>query len=286
MGSFMSRKLEPEALRKEDIEELHRSVKTDDDIETAIKKLLEVMTLQEKLGQLQQISYGDKGVTPSIEALITQGGVGSFLNCYDLATINQIQQIAVDKSRLKIPMLIGRDVIHGYRTIFPIPLAQAASFDTALVEKCARAAAVEASACGIRWTFSPMVDIARDARWGRIAEGAGEDPHLAGQIGGAMVRGYQTKDLKDITAIAACGKHYVGYGATEGGRDYNTTLIPENLLRDIYLTPFRELLNNGCQSYMSAFNDLNGSPTSGNEFTLKQVLRKEWAFDGLVVSDY
>lgn len=178
MGSFMSRKLEPEALRKEDIEELHRSVKTDDDIETAIKKLLEVMTLQEKLGQLQQISYGDKGVTPSIEALITQGGVGSFLNCYDLATINQIQQIAVEKSRLKIPMLIGRDVIHGYRTIFPIPLAQAASFDTALVEKCARAAAVEASACGIRWTFSPMVDIARDPRWGAHCRRSRRGPAL------------------------------------------------------------------------------------------------------------
>lgn len=271
---------------KEDIEELHRSVKTDDDIETAIKKLLEVMTLEEKLGQLQQISYSDKGVTPSMETVITQGQVGSFLNCYDVDTINQIQKISMENSRLKIPLLIGKDVIHGYRSIFPIPLAQASSFDPVLVEKCARAAAVEASSCGIRWTFSPMVDIARDGRWGRIAEGCGEDPYLAGQMGAAMVRGYQTSNLKDITAIAACGKHYVGYGATEGGRDYNTTLIPENTLRDIYLTPFKELLKNDCQSYMSAFNDLNGVPASGNEFTLKQVLRKEWGFNGLVVSDY
>lgn len=161
-----------------------------------------------------------------MEAIVTQGQVGSCLSCHDLDTINQLQKLSMEKSRLKIPILIGRDVIHGYRTVFPIPLAQACSFDTALVEKCARAAAVEASAFGIRWTFSPMVDIARDPRWGRIAEGSGEDPYLTGQMGAAMVRGYQTSDLKDITSLAACGKHYVGYGAAEGGRDYNTTLIP------------------------------------------------------------
>lgn len=197
-----------------------------------------------------------------------------------------MQKIAMEQSRLKIPLIIGKDVIHGFRTVFPIPLAQAASFNPTLVESGSRIAAIECSSMGIKWTFTPMVDIARDPRWGRIAEGFGEDPILASVMGAAAVRGFQSKNMKDITAVAACGKHYVGYGATEGGRDYNTTLIPENTLRDIYLTPFKELCNAGCLSYMSAFNDLNGEPSTANEFTLKQVLRNEWKFDGLVVSDY
>jgi len=175
-----------------------------------------------------------------------------------------MQKIAIEQSRLKIPLLIGKDVIHGYRTIFPIPLAQAASFNPDLAERGSRVAAVECSSMGINWTFTPMVDIARDPRWGRIAEGFGEDPYLASVMGSAVVKGFQTKDLKDITSVAACGKHYVGYGATEGGRDYNTTLIPENTLRDVYLTPFQSLCNSGVLTYMTAFNDLNGEPSTAN----------------------
>jgi beta-glucosidase len=180
----------------------------------------------------------------------------------------------MEQSRLKIPLLIGKDVIHGFRTVFPIPLAQAASFNPDLAEKGSRVAAIECSSMGVKWTFTPMVDIARDPRWGRIAEGFGEDPYLASLMGSAVVKGFQTKDLKDITSVAACGKHFVGYGATEGGRDYNTTLIPENTLRDIYLPPFQSLCNSGVLTYMSAFNDLNGEPSTANEFTLNQVLRK------------
>lgn len=183
--------------------------------------------------------------------------MGSFLNVWKLENINQMQKIAMEQSRLKIPLLIGKDVIHGFRTVFPIPLAQAASFNPDLAEAGSRVAAVECSSMGVKWTFTPMVDIARDPRWGRIAEGFGEDPHLASVMGTAVVRGFQSKNLKDLTAVAACGKHFVGYGATEGGRDYNTTLIPENTLRDVYLAPFQALANAGCLSYMSAFNDLN-----------------------------
>ena len=216
------------------------------------------MSQREKIGQLTQISYGDPDLTLDIQNTIINGAVGSFLNCNGVTTINQMQKLSMEKSRLKIPQLIGKDVIHGFRTVLPIPLAQAASFDPELVKQCARNAAEEASSTGIRWTFSPMVDIAKDPRWGRIAEGCGEDSYLASVMGVAMCKGYQTDNLKDLTAIAACGKHYVGYGASEGGRDYNTTLIPENTLRDVYLSPFQALSENGCLSYMSAFNDLNG----------------------------
>jgi beta-glucosidase len=204
---------------------------------------------------------------------IAEGGVGSVLNIEKLELVNEMQKIAMEQSRLKIPLLIGKDVIHGYRTIFPIPLAQAASFNPSLVESGSRIAAVEAASSGIKWTFTPMVDIARDPRWGRIAEGYGEDTYLAEVMGAATVRGFQTKDLNDINSVAACAKHYVGYGATEGGRDYNTTLIPENTLRDVYLPPFEALTKAGCLTFMSAFNDLNGEPSSANDFTLKQILR-------------
>lgn len=183
------------------------------------------MTIREKIGQLFQISCGDENIPQDIIQTIRDGRVGSFLNVWKMENTNQMQKIAMEDSRLKIPLLIGRDVIHGYRTIFPIPLAQAASFNLEAVESGNRIAAIECSAMGQKWTFSPMVDIARDPRWGRIAEGYGEDPYLAAQMGVAAVKGYQTKDLKDITSVAACGKHYVGYGATEGGRDYNTATI-------------------------------------------------------------
>lgn len=279
-------KLKSERIGLEQLQAFVRQIKTAEDIETAIKKYLGIMTVKEKIGQLQQISYGDETLSPEIIKTIQDGAVGSFLNVWKLDNINQMQKIAMEQSRLKIPLIIGKDVIHGFRTVFPIPLAQAASFNPTLAEQGSRVAAIECSSMGVKWTFTPMVDIARDPRWGRIAEGFGEDPYLASVMGAAVVKGFQTKNLEDITSVAACGKHYVGYGATEGGRDYNTTLIPENTLRDIYLTPFQAICQGGCLSYMSAFNDLNGEPSSANAFTLKQVLRDEWKFDGLVVSDY
>nr|HPL29974.1 beta-glucosidase BglX [Anaerolineae bacterium] len=214
-----------------------------------------------------------------------RGMVGSFLNVLG-DEAQRYQRIAVEESRLGIPLLFGRDVIHGFRTIFPIPLGQAASFDPGLVREAARIAAREAAAAGVHWTFAPMVDIARDPRWGRIAEGCGEDPYLAACLGAAMVQGFQGSDLRDPERIAACAKHYVGYGAAEGGRDYNTTYIPEGLLRDVYLPPFEACVRAGAATLMSAFNNLNGVPATGNAFTLRKVLKGEWAFDGLVVSDW
>jgi len=246
------------------------------------------MTLAEKLGQLNQAHGG----TPENKALVGQGRVGSLINlcptdCPDpVAVYNSFQEAAVKGSRLGIPLIIGRDVIHGFRTMFPIPLGQAASFDPDLVCQAARVAATEAASWGINWTFAPMVDIARDPRWGRSAEGGGEDPVLASRMGAAMVRGFQGDDLGAPDSLAACAKHYVGYGAAEGGRDYNTTLIPEGYLRDVYLPPFRACVEAGAATLMSAFNDLNGVPASGNELTLRRILKKEWGFDGFVVSDW
>jgi beta-glucosidase len=254
-------------------------------IEAKIDSLMVSMTLEEKIGQLQQLSIS-RTIPDSIYVMVREGKVGSFLNARNLETRNRMQKIAVEESRLGIPIIFGRDVIHGYRTVFPIPLGQAASWNPELVEKASGIAATEASSEGIDWTFAPMIDISRDPRWGRIAEGCGEDPYLTGVFARAMVRGYQGSDLKDPSAIAACGKHYVGYGAAEGGKDYNTTLIPLSELRNIYLPPFKALVDEGGQTIMSAFNDLNGIPASGNEFTLRQVLRNEWGFDGFVVSDW
>ena len=247
------------------------------------------MTLEEKLGQLSQYSggmpTGPGSGRGSYEEMIAAGQVGSFLNVSG-EKANRYQQIAVEQSRLKIPLLFGLDVIHGYRTIFPTPLALSATWDPALVERAARIAAIEARADGIRWTFSPMVDIARDARWGRITEGAGEDPYLGSVMARAYVRGYQGTSLGEPTSILACLKHYVGYGAAEGGREYNTTEIPERLLRDIYLPPFKAGVDEGAATLMSAFNALNGVPASANAFTLGQILREEWQFRGFVVSDW
>jgi len=197
-----------------------------------------------------------------------------------------MQRIAVEKSRLHIPLLFGQDVIHGFRTTFPVPLAMSATWDVPLIERAARVAAVEAATEGLRWTFSPMVDIAHDARWGRITEGAGEDPYLGSLIAAAYVRGYQGTRLDDPMSIAACVKHYVGYGAAEGGRDYNTTEISERTLRQVYLPPFHAAEKAGALTFMSAFNSLDGVSSSANPFTLRQVLRKEWGFQGFVVSDW
>jgi beta-glucosidase len=267
-----------------------RSSLAEPSIEKKVSALLKQMTLEEKIGQLVQYSVG----TPTgpgtgrgdYQDMIAKGQVGSLFNLDDARSANHYQHIAVEKSRLHIPLLYGLDVIHGYRTEFPVPLGLASTWDLQVIEKAARLAAQEASASGVRWTFSPMVDIARDPRWGRIIEGAGEDPYLGSQIARAYVRGYQGKSLSAQDSIAACVKHYVGYGAAEGGRDYNTTEISEHTLREVYLPPFYAALDEGGASIMSAFNALNGVPASANPFTLAQILRKEWQFPGLVDSDW
>ncbi len=253
------------------------------DIEKRIDKLLSRMTLSEKIGQMNQVSVGGE-VSNYAEAL-RNGQIGSILNEVDPVKLNEYQRICVEESRLGIPLLVGRDVIHGFHTIFPIPLGLAATFDPALVEEGARIAAVEATAQGVRWTFSPMLDIARDPRWGRIAEGSGEDPWLDARMAEAMVRGYQGTVL-DTTSLAACIKHFVGYGAAEGGRDYNSTFLTERQLRNVYLPPFEAAVKAGAMTLMTSFNDNDGVPSTGNTFILKDVLRDEWGFDGLVVTDW
>ncbi len=252
------------------------------DYEAEIEALLARMTLAEKIGQMNQ-QHPDN---PDLRAEIRAGRVGSVLSVVGARETNELQRIAVEQTRLGIPLINGRDVIHGFRTIFPIPLGQAASFDPELVEACARIAAREARAAGIHWTFAPMVDISHDPRWGRIAESCGEDPLLAERMGAAMVRGFQTSDLADPTAVAACVKHFAGYGAAEGGRDYNSTYIPERLFRNLYLRPFRAAVGAGAATLMTSFNANDGVPSSGSRFLLGEVLRDEWRFDGFVVSDW
>lgn len=252
------------------------------DYEARIQTLLQQMTLEEKIGQLHQVS----GLVPGYEQLIREGKVGSFLNVPGVEIYNKLQKLAVSDSRLGIPLIFGLDVIHGYRTIVPIPLAEAASWDPDLVTRTAAMAAKEAAVSGIQWTFAPMVDIARDPRWGRIAEGSGEDPYLGSALAEARVRGFQGQNLSDPFTVVACPKHYVGYGAAEGGRDYNTVDMSFQTLRDIYLPPFRAAIAAGAGTIMSAFNELNGLPASANSFTLNRILRDEWGFEGFVVSDW
>lgn len=250
-------------------------------IESRIDDLLKQMTIEEKAGQLNQLP--DK--SPRTMELIREGKVGSLLGVLGADATNEAQHAAM-QSRLKIPLLFGYDVIHGYRTIFPVPIASASSFDPELVERSERVAAKEATAAGVKWTFAPMVDIARDPRWGRIVEGAGEDPYLGSMMAVARVRGFQGTNMADPESVVACVKHYVAYGATEGGRDYNTVDISEQLLREVYLPPFRAAVDAGVGTLMSAFNDLNGVPATANHHTLTDILRGEWKFDGFVVSDY
>lgn len=252
--------------------------------EKKVESLLSKMTLEEKIGQMNQISsYGN---IEDMSALIKKGEIGSILNEVDPVRINALQRVAMEESRLGIPLLIARDVIHGFKTIFPIPLGQAASFNPQIAKDGARVAAIEASSVGIRWTFAPMIDIARDPRWGRIAEGCGEDTYLTSVMGAAMVEGFQGDSLNSPTSIAACPKHFVGYGAAEGGRDYNSTFIPERRLRNVYLPPFEAATKAGAATFMTSFNDNDGIPSTGNAFILKDVLRGEWGFDGLVVTDW
>ena len=251
------------------------------DIDRKVDELLSQMTLREKVGQMNQLSGGAWLVDQA-----AKGEVGSILNCVDPAEINAVQRAAVEESRLGIPILVSRDVIHGFRTIFPIPLGQAATFDPAIVEQGARISAVEATASGIRWTFSPMLDIARDPRWGRVAEGSGEDPYLDAVMGVAMVKGYQGDDLSDPTSMAACIKHFVGYGAAEGGRDYNSTMISERSLRNTYFPAFKATAEAGAATLMTSFNEIDGIPSTGNKWLLKDILRDEWGWDGMVVTDW
>nr|WP_320036780.1 beta-glucosidase BglX [uncultured Bacteroides sp.] len=253
-------------------------------IEKKVEDLLSKMTIEEKVGQMNQISSSAN--LEEMSRTIMKGEVGSILNEIDPIRVNALQRLAVEESRLGIPLLIARDVIHGFKTIFPIPLGQAASFNPQIVEDGARVAAKEASSVGIRWTFAPMIDISRDARWGRIAESCGEDTYLTSVMGAAMVKGFQGNSLNDPTSILACAKHFVGYGAVEGGRDYNSTHLTERQLRNDYLPPFEAATKQGAATFMSSFNDNDGVPSSANPFILKTVLRNEWGFDGFVVSDW
>ncbi len=243
------------------------------------------MTLEEKIGQMSQVAMNTddrKGVEEQIKA----GKVGSLLFITDPAEVNRLQKVAVEQSRLHIPLIVGFDVIHGFRTIFPVPLGMASSWDPALVERAQSLAAREARSVGVHWAFGPMVDIARDPRWGRIMEGAGEDPYLGSVIAAAQVRGFQGKDLSSNDSIIACVKHFGGYGAAVGGRDYDSSDISDNQLYNVYLPAYRAAVSAGAGSVMSAYMDLNGVPATGNKYLLTDTLRKQWKFQGFVVSDW
>ena len=257
----------------------------DDEIEFRVAELIEQMTLQEKIGQMVQINHPG-GVPEDLRVALAAGEIGSMLNVVDVDAANELQRIATEQSRLGIPLLLARDVIHGFKTVLPIPLGQAATWNPELVERGARISALEAATAGVNWTFAPMIDISRDPRWGRIAESFGEDPYLASRLAVAMVDGFQGDDLAALGTIAACVKHFAGYGASEAGRDYNTTNIPENELRNVHLPPFKAAVDAGVVSLMASFSDLDGVPASGNRFLMQEILRDEWAFDGLVISDW
>lgn len=259
-----------------------------DPVEHKIDSILSTMSLEEKIGQTAQRGKSSrvKELPKDLKDAVRKGQIGSFLNIMNKEDAKELQRIAVEESPSKIPLIFARDVIHGFKTIFPIPLGQAASFNPSLVEEGSRIAAIEASTYGIRWTFAPMIDISRDPRWGRIAESAGEDPYLTSRMAEAYVKGFQGEDLASPTSLAACAKHFIGYGAAEGGRDYNTANINDNLLHNVYLKPFKTAVDAGSATFMTSFNDLNGIPASANSYILKDILREEWGFDGFVVSDW
>nr|MBA2621836.1 beta-glucosidase BglX [Acidobacteriota bacterium] len=263
-----------------------KAVSPQNAIERKINELLSKMTLAEKLGQLQQLDgEGDGRFRPEHLELARKGLLGSTLNVRGAKNVNDLQKAALE-SRLKIPILTGFDVIHGYRTVFPIPLGETASWDLQAVERAASIAAAEARSAGVHWTFAPMVDIARDPRWGRIMEGAGEDSFLGSLMAQARVKGFQGTDMSANNRVMATAKHFAAYGAAEAGRDYNTVDMSERTLRETYLPPFKAAKDAGAGSFMTSFNDLNGIPATANPFLLRQILRDEWKFDGLVVSDY
>jgi beta-glucosidase len=265
--------------------------KEEKEIEKKIDNLIKQMTLEEKVGQMTQYS-GREEATGPIKANENQiddlknGRIGSMLNVTGAENTRQMQKLVMENSRMKIPLIFGLDVIHGYKTIFPVPLGEAACWDTEAIEKSARVAATEASAAGQHWTFAPMVDIARDPRWGRIMEGAGEDPFYGSQVAVARVKGFQGNNLSDNNTIVACAKHFVAYGAAEGGRDYNTVDISTRVLNEIYLPPFKAAVDAGVGTFMNSFNELDGVPATGNENLVKETLKNKWNFKGFVVSDW
>ncbi|MFV0469804.1 MAG: beta-glucosidase BglX [Dysgonomonas sp.] len=264
---------------------INLSISAQQDIDTQIENILSQMTLRQKIGQMNQLNA--RTPDEKLYKQIQDGEVGSILNAEDPELLNKLQRVAVDQSRLGIPIVFARDVIHGFKTIFPIPLGLAATFNPAIVEEGARIAAIEASENGIRWTFAPMMDISRNPRWGRIAESFGEDTYLTEEMAIAMVKGFQGMDLSNPSSVAACAKHFIGYGAVEGGRDYNASYIPERMLRKVYLPPFERVIKEaGCATLMTSFNANDGIPPSANKFLLTDVLRNEWKFDGVVVSDW
>ena len=254
-------------------------------VSVKVKALLKKMSLEEKVGQLNQVGGAAFSPGPAAEDQIRKGGAGSVLWLNDTQKFNELQKIAIEESPSGIPLLFALDVIHGYRTIFPVPLAMAASWDPNVPEKSQAVAAKEARAAGLHWTFGPMLDICRDARWGRIVEGAGEDPYLGSAMAAAQVRGFQGDDVTDPERILACAKHFAGYGYSEGGRDYDPVYLSESQLRNIVLPPFKAAVDAGVETFMSAYMDLNDVPATGNRFLLRKVLREEWGFDGFVVSD-
>lgn len=259
-------------------------------VDRRVDSLLQLMTLQEKIGQLTLYTTDWESTGPTIrdgyKNDIRSGTCGALFNSHTARFTRELQRIAVEETRLKIPLLFGYDVIHGYKTIFPVPLGEAASWDLQAIELSARIAATEASAAGLHWTFAPMVDIARDPRWGRVMEGAGEDTYLGCKIAEARVRGFQGTQIGNTDAVVSCVKHFAAYGAPLGGRDYNTVELSENTLREFYLPPYKAAIDAGALTVMTSFNDVNSIPASGNRWLLTDLLRKEWGFTGFVVTDY
>ena len=264
--------------------------KEDDIIERKIDSLLALMTVEEKIGQTVLYTSIEDITGPTLDTNYTtylkNGQIGAIFNATGSAFTRKLQKIAVEETRLGIPLIFGYDVIHGYKTIFPIPMGEASSWDLDLMEKSAQIAAKEAAAEGLHWTFAPMVDIARDPRWGRIAEGAGEDTYLGSLIAKARIKGFQGKSLADKSTVLACAKHYAAYGAAQAGRDYHTVDMSINTLREVYLPPFKAAIEADVATFMTSFNELNGVPATGNSFLLKDILRDEWKFNGFVVTDY
>ncbi|MBL7724487.1 MAG: beta-glucosidase BglX [Chitinophagaceae bacterium] len=259
-------------------------------IDQKVDSVLKLMTLEEKVGQMNQYNGPWAATGPltndgNLLSQIKEGKVGSMLNVTGVTRTKELQQLAM-QSRLRIPLLFGQDVIHGYRTIFPIPLGEAASWDIPAIELSARIAATEAAAVGVHWTFAPMVDIARDPRWGRVMEGAGEDPYLGSLIAEARVKGFQGKGLGNTDAVMACAKHFAAYGAAVGGRDYNSVDMSLRMLHEIYLPPFKAAADAGAATFMNSFNDLNGIPATGNKYLQRELLKRDWKFKGFVVSDW
>lgn len=261
----------------------------DDRLERRVDSVLTKMSLAEKIGQISQRGTSSRvrgGLSEELKQAVRDGKIGSMLNVMNTEYVRELQRIAVEESPNGIPLIFGRDVIHGFKTIFPIPLAQAATFNPDIVEKGAEVAAREASTSGIKWTFAPMLDISRDPRWGRIAESSGEDTYLTEVMAKAAIRGFQGDDLTEKSRIAACAKHFAAYGAAEGGRDYNTAMVSDDQLQNAYLRPFKAAVDARAATFMTSFNDLNGVPASGNKFLLQDMLRGTWGFDGFVVSDW